>query len=494
VKRTAIFGPPGTGKTTKLLEIIEQELATGIPPTEIAFVSFTNAAVNEAKRRVAKKFSLRIKDMLWFRTVHSLCFALSKLPGQQVVNAYDLRVFAQLHRTIDFSGNPRRKERGDIALEAYNLSRQAQITLKEAWMRCTDWVVHDFSIMEEFVEAYEAWKVVSGRVDFQDMIDNYLANPIVTEVKVSIVDEVQDLNGQQWEVVEKTFCASQRQYIAGDDDQSIYAWSGARVDKMLAYPADEKIILEQSYRCPRKVAAVANIIVDRIKTREDKHWAPRDAAGVFQMYGDYEFIPFSKYKDETWFVLARADHLLDEVRYWLKSIGQIYRDENGYSVNQKIAQKIMTIKKLQQGEKVPAYSIRRAVWDSSLEYNVVDLAHMPAKQPMTAKEACVNLDGIDPINAFSRRIGHVDDVLYYQRVMGVHGDLTITPNVELSTIHKVKGREADNVVILLDQTGRIADSAHLDPDNEHRSWYVAVTRAKKRLYGIMSMSPHGYEL
>ena len=494
MKRTAIFGPPGTGKTTKLLEIIEGELEKGIQPTDIAFVSFTNAAVNEAKKRTAAKFGLRIKDMHWFRTVHSLCFSLSKLPGQQVVNAYDLKVFAQLHRVIEFSGDPRRKERGDIALEAYNLARQAQISLKDAWMRCTDWVVHDFSIMENFVEAYENWKTISGRVDFQDMIDNYLANPITTDVKVSIVDEAQDLNGQQWEVIEKTFSESDRQYIAGDDDQSIYAWSGARIDKMLSYPADEKIILEQSYRCPRKVAAVANIIVNRIQTRQDKHWAPRDAAGQFSMYGDFSFVPFAKYNKESWFVLARADHILDDVRWWLRSIGEIYRDEKGYSINQSIAKKIMAIVKLQRGEAVPAYTLRKAVWASSLDYNVIDLVHMPAKQPMTAEQARINVEGYDPVELFARRIEKDEDVEYYRRALAIHKDITQPPNIELSTIHKAKGREADNVVLLMDQTGRIADSAHLDPDNEHRNWYVAVTRSKKRLYGIISASPHGYEL
>ena len=494
MKRTAIFGPPGTGKTTKLLEVIETELEAGVLPNEIAFVSFTNAAVNEAKKRTAKKFALRVKDMYWFRTIHSLCFRLSRLPGQQVVTNYDLRIFAQVHRVVDFSGNARKKKRGDIALEAYNLARAAQISLKDAWMKSTDWVVHDFSIMEDFVTAYEEWKEATGRVDFQDMIDNYLHRPISPDIRVSIIDEVQDLNGQQWEVIEQTFKNSERQYVAGDDDQSIYAWSGSRVDKMLDYPADEKIILHQSHRCPRKVHTVANIILSRIKQREPKEWMPRDATGEFKMYGDYAFVPFNKHKDETWFVLARSDFMLDDVRWWLKSIGEIYKDENGWSINSRIAKKIMTIIDLKKGKAVNVDSLRRAVWDSKLDYNVLDFVHLPTKGKATAKEAGVDLKEVDPIEIFARIIGDADQVDYYQRALAIHKDLSEMPKIELSTIHKAKGREADNVVVILDQTGNILDAAVLDPDNEHRNWYVAVTRAKQRLFCIMSSAVHGYDL
>ncbi len=494
MKRTAIFGPPGTGKTTKLLDIIEQELEAGVKPTDIAFVSFTNAAVNEAKTRVVKKFGMKRKDMHWFRTIHSLCFQLSKLPGQQVINPYDLKIFAKMFRIADFSGNPRRKERGDIALDAYNLARSAQISLKDAWMQSTNWVVHDFSIMEDFVSAYEEWKEASGRVDFQDMIDNYLAHPITTEVKVSIIDEIQDLNGQQWEVIENTFANSERQYVAGDDDQSIYAWSGSRVDKMLSYPADEKIILNKSYRCPKAVKAVANIILSRIKVREPKEWQPRNAKGTFQVYGDYAFVPFNKHHDESWFVLARSDFMLDDVRWWLKSIGEVYRDEKGLSVNQNTAQKIMTIVKLQRGDEVQSESVRRCLWASNLDYSVLDLVHLPSKGMVTAKEIGIDLSAVDPINAFSRVINDLDEMDYYQRALAIKKDLLATPNIELSTIHKAKGREADNVVVLLDQTGNILDAMTLDPDNEHRNWYVAVTRARKRLFTIISSSVHGYEI
>jgi superfamily I DNA/RNA helicase len=494
MKRTAIYGPPGTGKTTKLLEIIEEEMANGIKPQEIAFVSFTNAAVNEAKTRTVKKFKLLRKDILWFKTIHSLCFALCKLPGQQVVTPYDLKIFAKLHRVADFSGDSRKKERGDVALEAYNLARSAQMTLKDAWMASTNWVIHDFAAMEDFVMAYEEWKLNSGMVDFQDMIDNYLDNPIKTDVKISIIDEVQDLNGQQWEVIENTFSESDRQYVAGDDDQSIYAWSGSRVDKMLGYPADEKIMLHQSYRCPKAVYSAANLILSRIKTREKKEWLPRNAPGVFQMYGDYAYVPFKRFRADTWFVLARSDFMLDDVRWWLKSIGELYRDEKGLSVNQRWAQKIMTIVKLQRGEAVPAESLRRCIWDSNLEYSVLDLVHLPTKGDITAEKAGIDLDGVDPVAIFGAAIKDDDLVEYYTRALVVNKDILKSPNIELSTIHKAKGREADNVVILLDQTGNIRDAAVLNPDNEHRNWYVAVTRAKKRVYAIMSSSVHGYEL
>jgi superfamily I DNA/RNA helicase len=71
---TSIFGPPGTGKTTKLLKIIEEAIADGVSPEKIAFLSFTRKAAQEAIDRACIKFNLDAKYFPHFRTLHSLAF------------------------------------------------------------------------------------------------------------------------------------------------------------------------------------------------------------------------------------------------------------------------------------------------------------------------------------------------------------------------------------------------------------------------------------
>ena len=53
-----IFGPPGPGKTTRLLDMVDQYLTEGTPPSSIAFLAFTKKAANEAKERACERFKL----------------------------------------------------------------------------------------------------------------------------------------------------------------------------------------------------------------------------------------------------------------------------------------------------------------------------------------------------------------------------------------------------------------------------------------------------
>ena len=72
--KTIILGPPGTGKTTTLLNLVEDFLRAGTDIKKIGYFSFTKKAAWEATHRAEEKFMIDQKEIPYFRTLHSLAF------------------------------------------------------------------------------------------------------------------------------------------------------------------------------------------------------------------------------------------------------------------------------------------------------------------------------------------------------------------------------------------------------------------------------------
>ena len=79
---------------------------------------------------------------------------------------------------------------------------------------------------------------------------------------------------------------------------------------------------------------------------------------------------------------------------------------------------------------------------------------------------------------------------YIRNMLANDEKITQNPRITLSTIHAAKGGEADNVLILPDITKSAVDNDDINPDELHRLFYVAVTRAKKSLH---ILEPRNYD-
>ena len=102
------------------------------------------------------------------------------------------------------------------------------------------------------------------------------------------------------------------------------------------------------------------------------------------------------------------------------------------------------------------------------------------------------------INWFDVFVVDYEECLYIREMLSYGEELRKNPRVKLSTIHSAKGGEADNVLLILDNTKTIRDALEKSSgkqDEEHRVWYVGVTRTKQNLY-IMAAKKEdqGYDI
>ena len=91
-----LLGPPGCGKTYRLVEIVKEELQKGVSPDKIGFVSFSKKAIEEAKMRTVSELGLALDNVPWFRTLHSIGFQWLGMNSDQILSRYDFNQLGAL--------------------------------------------------------------------------------------------------------------------------------------------------------------------------------------------------------------------------------------------------------------------------------------------------------------------------------------------------------------------------------------------------------------
>ena len=503
---TLVFGPPGCGKTHFLLSKVRDALASGVPPSRIVFVGFTRKAIREAIDRACVEFNLTEKDFPFFRTLHSMAFRALGLNKNDMMGPDDYRTLGNdlgmvlTVKSTSFDDGtiiPSYDGNGARYLFLESRARYRDVTLEQEFNEATDYDL-SYPLLVKTRKALEAYKAMTGKFDFVDLIDQYNSQCEAPYSDLVIVDEAQDLNNMQWRMVAKLFASSTGGYIAGDDDQAIYRFAGADVQEFISM-SENKIVLDQSYRLPRKVWELSTQITKRIKVREPKVFKPREEMGDLQFHLSWDTIPFDN--GDSFTIMTRVNSYMYSFASRLEDEGYVYSVKGNSSINHTKAQVVEYWRTLQEGYSLKLGAVVTLYKNVSKQGDKATVKRGASKLLEAADpedyytyERLVEEYGlIAPLETNALDIAQMSsrEKLYYEAVERKGINPLDPPRIKLSTFHTMKGGEDDHCVVYLGSTKACVDG---EPDDEHRAFYVAVTRARKVLHILDTDKRYRYEL
>jgi len=489
-----ILGPPGTGKTSTLLGLIEDELQNGTQPEGIGFFTFTKKAVTEGKQRAMAKFNISDRDLPFFRTLHSLAFRQLGLTRESVVSNTDIKDLNEklnlrlTGRTTTDDGHLFGMTHDDRLAFIENLARMRNIPLEQQWHEVEDAV--GWFELERFARGLQLFKEDRLLVDYTDMLYKFLHEGDVPSLDVMFVDEAQDLSPLQWAVVRKVAEKAKKIYVAGDDDQAIYKWAGADVDYLINN-SKNAMILKQSYRVPSAVHEIARKCIGQVRSRIHKEWTPRKEEGIVRWEPSIELINMEK---GDWLVLARTNYLLTEVDEYCRNEGWFFEVKGRASISEAKVRAVIYWERLRKGEAVSlnecANILKFVKVDKHKKLDMLDSDLILQYEDL--KSHFPDLPEGNWYDVFT--LLSPSEVSYIRAMLRRGEKITKQPRIRLSTIHAAKGGEATNVVLLTDITTRVYKNYQQNPDDENRVFYVGITRTKENLYLIEPKSPRCYQL
>jgi DNA helicase-2/ATP-dependent DNA helicase PcrA len=516
-----VIAGAGSGKTTLLTAKIAYEIQKGVKPSKIVALTFTKKAGSEMRIRL-KKIIGDSADKIHTGTFHSFAHAyLRKLFNYTLMSENDVYdVIDEIAERMGFTV----KSDEIVALISYSRNRQKRI---------------DDPNLAQLAVEFKSYKLAKNLKDYDDLLEDFLLmlqkKVIKPDYDLVVVDEAQDNSVLQSEITKALIEAKKNLFIVGDHAQSIYAFRGASPDSFLEWEnlgcTDYPLAI--NYRSTQEVCRIANQIVSRmtkgakvelVPIKQDPN-APRIivsrpenngdesawvlnkimelrreghsfestailyrshyAAQQMQLRLTSQQVPFSVWSGQN---LLTASHIQDVICF-LRCFANP-KDSVAWTRVARLLPKIGKVKGSQIAEEIIKNGIHQIqndivtplknifIYRKPLDFlKAVKNFYIPyikEKYPDQPRDAAV--ERFIEYAASQNDIGKfVTDIMFST-------DEKTSEGVTLTTIHQAKGLEWDNVFIIGVYDGLFPSLRNEDPEEELRLYYVAVTRAKTRLF------------
>lgn len=467
-----ISAKAGSGKTATCVSAIKLIK----PKNKVMFLAFNKS--------IAEELSLKLKDFpnVEVRTSHSLGFAIIRknVEDEVELDEYKYRTYIKSN-ILDLTSvnvsltrvqlyNYIESITSLVDFARFNLAQ----TATEVRALATKYDVPIFfDECDVVIKVLEWGKTELNRIDYTDMVwlpVELSMNAKLFQKDFIFIDECQDQSLMSIELFLKCFKRGTRFIAVGDEDQCINTFCGASEDAfqyMKDYPKTTAFDLPICYRCPRSVVELARNLVPEIKYREG---APE---GVIQ--------------DNCWtnmlnsgdMVISRSKAPLLKVYVKLLRNGvQCHIKGQEFGTNLKKLLEEIDCEELNANLKSDGVFVRLFdnlfdMRNKMMETNGLDYQDATLTSYVTERYDMINALNILAENYTTKTelIEHIDEMFDENR-----------EGVILSTIHKAKGLEADNVYVLCNSSmpSKLAKK-DWEISAEQNLIYVAYTRAKKKL-------------
>ena len=335
-----VIAGAGSGKTRTLTYRVARLLESGVPPSQILLLTFTNKAAREMLRRVETLVSpleRRVVGGTFHHVGHLVLRRAAPLVGYAsnftILDREDARdLLDDLAGQVRAVDEYRRFPKGDVLLEILSYARNASLPVERVIAEKHPAFAEIQDLIVQTCKRYAARKRELNLMDFDDLLAFWHEAICRSEEELELerrqwryilVDEYQDTNLLQSEIVERIAGEAGNLMVVGDDSQSIYSFRGARFENILEFPkrhpSARVFKLEVNYRSTPEILALANSSIRQNRRQFEKTLRAVRPSGVLP-----EVVAAGDAGEQARFVAQQVLALHDE-GLELREIAVLYR-------------------------------------------------------------------------------------------------------------------------------------------------------------------------